>query len=498
MIVQKSLKKNAVLNIFKSAMAVIFPLITFPYVSNVLGVTSLGRYNFANSVISYYLMMAALGISSYAIREGAALREDRSKFSRFASEVFTINIISSIVSYILLAGSILFLPKFQEYYDCILILSLEIMFTTIGVEWVYTIYEEYTYITVRRISFQLLSLILMFIFVKDTGDVITYCGIAVIANAGANILNVVNVRKHCNIKVTLNINWKRHLKPIFIIFASTLAIKLYTSSDTVMLGFFSGDYSVGLYSVAVKVYNVLKPLLMAVTVVAIPRLAAYVGSGNTDAYRSTLNKIFSILFVLVLPAVVGLCMLSDNVILLLSNSDFLSANLSLKLLSVAIIFSIYSSFYNQCVLIPNKMEKNFLIATIVSAVINIGANVVLIPRFGHNGAAFTTVIAEFVSMFMCYWAARKKVKIEKIMHTVISSAIGCLGIIIICCLMKYYIQHNVLCITVSVSCSVIWYGFILIATKNNVAIYGIRIIREKMKAIRTHKSLQSGDDDTHS
>lgn len=80
---KKSLGKNAVLNTFKSLMGVIFPLITFPYVSRVLGVNALGKYNFAYSVNSYFLMIAALGISSYAVREGAPLREDRESLIAF-------------------------------------------------------------------------------------------------------------------------------------------------------------------------------------------------------------------------------------------------------------------------------------------------------------------------------------------------------------------------------------------------------------------------------
>lgn len=485
MATEKSLKKNALLNVIKSAMSVVFPLITFPYISNVLGVRALGRYNFANSVNSYFLMLAALGISSYAVREGAPLREDRKKFSTFASEIYTINMVSMVVVYLLMIVLTMIIPKFQLYSDCIAVLSIEILFTTLGAEWIYIIYEEYTYITVRRIFFQVLSLVLMFLFVKDETDVITYCGIAVIANAGANLLNLINIRKYCHIKLTYRIRWKDHLKPILILFASTLAIKIYTSSDTIMLGFFSGDYAVGLYSVAAKVYNVLKPLLTAVTAVAIPRLAAYAGIGNMVAYKRMLNKIFSLLYVIVFPAAVGLFMLSDNVILFLSNSDYLGANISLKLLSIATIFSIYSSFYNQCVLIPNKMEKSFLFATAMSSVVNVGANFVMIPLFKQNGAAFTTALAELISMLVCYLAARKQIRITQIMHTVITSLTGCIGIIVVCYIVKKEIMNNELCIVVAVLCSIIVYTLILIVTKNSVALYGIKTIGNQAKMIRS-------------
>ena len=67
----KSLKINALLNSFRSILNILFPIITFPYVSRVLQVKGIGIYNFSNSVISYFLLIAALGINTYAIREGA-------------------------------------------------------------------------------------------------------------------------------------------------------------------------------------------------------------------------------------------------------------------------------------------------------------------------------------------------------------------------------------------------------------------------------------------
>ena len=70
---QKSLKINMMLNAVRSAMQVLFPLITFPYVSCVLGVENIGRY------WRLFCPFSGLGINSYAIREGVALRENCKK-----------------------------------------------------------------------------------------------------------------------------------------------------------------------------------------------------------------------------------------------------------------------------------------------------------------------------------------------------------------------------------------------------------------------------------
>lgn len=117
--VQKDMKKksvgvNAVLNIIKQCCAIIFPLITFPYISRVLQVENYGKVNFSGSIIGYFYLFAALGIANYAVREGARIRNDKDKIQTFASEVFTINFISTIISYALLFMAIIFWENFTH------------------------------------------------------------------------------------------------------------------------------------------------------------------------------------------------------------------------------------------------------------------------------------------------------------------------------------------------------------------------------------------------
>ena len=96
---KKSVGINAVLNIIKQCCAIIFPLITFPYASRVLGVENYGKVNFGTSIISYFTLLAGLGITNYAIREGARIRDDKKNFSAFVNEVFTINVVTTLISY---------------------------------------------------------------------------------------------------------------------------------------------------------------------------------------------------------------------------------------------------------------------------------------------------------------------------------------------------------------------------------------------------------------
>ena len=220
---QRSIGVNAGLNMIRTACQVIFPLITFPYVSRVLHVENIGIYNFCQSVISYFSLLAALGISTYAIREGARYRDNEEKMSLFASEVFSINFISTAFSYLILVVCILLIPRFNQYSSIMVALSISIMFTLIGSEWIFQIYEDYKYITIRGILFQFISLILMFVLVRNSSDLFAYVWITVISCSGANILNAVSRRKYCKIRLTINAKILTHLAPILVLFATSVA-----------------------------------------------------------------------------------------------------------------------------------------------------------------------------------------------------------------------------------------------------------------------------------
>lgn len=182
----------------------------------------------------------------------------------------------------------------------------------------------------------------------------------------------------CDIKITFAIDWKTHLKPILIIFATTVATTIYVNSDITILGFMTSDYNVGLYSLAVKIYKIVKMFLSAILVVAIPRLSLYAGTKDKANFDRTFNNIFRSLFIIVMPAVIGLFVLSKEVVLILSDVTFADATTSLRILSLALVVCLFGWLYNSCVLIPYKREKQVFIATLVSAIVNIVLNIILI------------------------------------------------------------------------------------------------------------------------
>lgn len=424
---EKSVGKNAALNMVKTVLSLLFPLITFPYISRVLQVEKLGRVNFAYSIVSYFVLFATLGLKTYGVREGAALRNDRVRFQRFFSQMLTITAVSTAVSLALLLLLAFSAPRLREYRALILILSAAVVLPTVGCEWVCAAYEDYAYITVRTLVVQLLSLILILALLHKPEDDYRYACILVFSAQGANLLNLFHIRRYVRFSLTGKPEAGRHLKPMLVLFASSLATTVYVSSDTTLLGLLSGEYCTGLYTAAAKLYTVIKNLVSAIVVVSIPRFSYYCSAGKTEEYNALLSRISKVLCLLAIPAAAGVFVLSEEIILLISGEAYMEAASALRILSVAAVFVAASWVQSQCVLIPMKKEKWVFYTTLAAAALNVLLNLVLIPRWQHNAAAFTTVIAEGTVALVYHFAIRKHVKIQglyrQVFHGVAGSAL---------------------------------------------------------------------------
>lgn len=483
---QTEAKKNIKLNMFfngiRGILSVLFPLITFPYISRILGVANIGCYNYSASIISYFVLLSELGIREYAIREGAAFRTDRDAINQFANEMFTINMISTGASYILLAFSFLIFQNMKGYWMLLLILSFQIILKTVDIDWIYSIYEDYLYITVRSIAFQFLSLLLLFSLVHTKKDINVYAVITVLASAGSSLFNYIHARKYVRIGLTKNINWKRHMRPIFVLFAMSLTVTIYVSSDITVLGILCGNKTVGIYSVSTKIYAIMKRLLSTILVVSIPRLSAQFGTGKLTEFRTTANDIYQTLITATLPAITGIMILSRPIVVLISGPEYAEASSSLTILGVALFMCMAAWFWGQCVLVPMRMEGEVFKVTLFSAILNLALNLVLIPRWKENAAAFTTVLAEGSTLLWSMFRGKKMSGVSGEGKTYLKVASGCIGIVVVNMVTKCVITDSALYIVITVTLAAVVYGIIEICLKNEAVysiLHGIRRLVKK-------------------
>ena len=303
---EKSLKKSALYSVLKVFLSLVFPLITFPYASRILLPEGMGKVNFANSIIGYFLMLSNLGINVYAVREASKLRNDKKALTKFFKEMITINFVCCIISYLLLFCSISIIPKFHEYRYLLLLCSIKIIFSVIGIEWIFTAFEDFKYITIRSFFVQLFSLAYFFIFVRTKEDILHYAFFGVLIAVGSNILNFFFLNNYVDLHYKTKLEIKKHFKSIFIFFGMTVITSIYTMLDSSMLGFLSTSEEVGFYAVSTKLSHMLLGLITAITSVLLPRLTDYVQKNDRESFSTVINKSANIILLLSIPMTFGL------------------------------------------------------------------------------------------------------------------------------------------------------------------------------------------------
>ena len=389
-------KKNTIYSIIKSVSAIIFPLITFPYSSRVLGVENYGKLNFANSIIVYFALFASLGIATYAIRECAKVKDNRQELSIVASQLYSINLASTLLSYLFLIVALLVSYKLRNYLLLICIYSSSIVFNTAGAEWINIALGEYKYITIRGLLSNLVSIILMFIFVHDADDYIVLAIITATATSGANVMNIFYRRKFCSVKPTFHVNLKKHLPPILLMFAIILVQEVFVASDTTIIGFLLDDKAVGLYSAATKIYRLPSAITNSLSNVLLPTLSVAFAINDTEQIKKTLRYGVNFLSLIGFPCVAGLIIFSKEIIGLSSSDQYISAATTLSILGVSYLATLFGMVVTNFIIIANKKDKVCFWSCLVSAIINIVLNFIFIPIYGIVAAAFTTALSNIV------------------------------------------------------------------------------------------------------
>lgn len=404
---EKSVVVNAIFNMILTVSNFLFPLITFPYISRILQAEGIGKVTFSTSIVGYFTLVASLGIPTYGIRECAKVRENKDELSKLVHELMAINIVMTGIS-ILCCGIItISVDRIAENQILIYINLIGMVLNVIGVNWVYSALEEYEYITKRSIIFKILSIIAIFIFIKDSQDYIIYASILVIANGGSNILNFINLKKHINFKRYDNYTYKKHLQGVIIFFAQSAAITIYTNLDSVMLGFIKGDFEVGLYSAACKIKYVLLALITSVGKVMLPRLSFYVtNQAENDFYNLILKNIYFVV-TLSIPMIIFIVFTAEQCIMFLLGDNFEGAVIALKILTPTLILIGLSTIMGAQILAPRNQEFYALKAVVIGAIVNIITNIALIQRYGVIGVSIGTVLAELaVVIYEVYYLRR--------------------------------------------------------------------------------------------
>lgn len=401
-----SVKYNFIMNAILTVAGIIFPLITFPYISRVLLVEGSGKVAFATSVVTYFTMFASLGIPTYGVRACAIVRDNKEKLSKTVQELLIISGGTTLLTYIVFGISLFVIPEFAQERTLLLIVGLGIGLNTIGVQWLYNALEQYSYITTCSILFKVIGMILMFLLVKESSDYQIYGGVYVIASFGSYVLNFICLRKFVTFQKPGTYQFKQHLKHIMVFFAMSAGASIYLNLDVVMLRFLQSNEAVGYYNAGIKVKTVLVTCVTSLGTVLLPRLSYYIETADKKAFQLMVGKAFRFVFVAASAVTVYFSIFARESILLLSGEAFLPAVGPMMILMPTVLLIGLSNVTGIQILTPNGREREVMYSIWGGAILDFVLNLIVIPKFSANGAALSTLLAEGMVLLLQCWFLR--------------------------------------------------------------------------------------------
>lgn len=386
------LKKNYIYNLIYQILALLLPLITTPYVSRVLGDEMLGRYSYTLSVASYFLLFGNLGIATYAQLKISQTRDNIDEYSKLFWELFLTRTLTMTISIVMYLFFIFFSDKYQSEFLVLIILLLSGLF---DITWFFQGLEKFRIIVIRNSIIKLVSLILIFTFVKTKNDLLIY----ILVVQGSTLVGNMSLWTYCKkyLKLAVHFHYpiKFHLKQCLIFFIPTIASSMYSYFDKVLIEWIThSSQQNAYYEQAHKIEQMIIVVITSLNTVLLPKMAYHSQKTNDEDYYNSVYFALKLILFLALPMSCGLYLISSKLIPWFLGEMFIDSIPLLKVFSVLIVLTGINTIIGcQCLIAKNK-QKLYNIGLVSGSFINVIFNLCFIPISGALGAAIGTVLAE--------------------------------------------------------------------------------------------------------
>ena len=405
---KQSLKKNYIYNLIYQIIAIILPIITTPYLSRVLGAKGIGIYSYTLSIVTYFILIGALGTNMYAQREMACYQDDVEGRSKTFKELFYIRLCSFSITAIVFFLCFCISNEYDIYYR---ILLLEIFANMIDITWFYQGMENFKKVVVKNLLIKCISIFSIFIFIRSKNDVWIYVLIYVLSNLIGNLSLWLDLKKYL-IKVK-KINLKKHFRPMLSLIVPQIAMSIYNVLDKTMIGLLAKDISeVGYYEQSQKITRLAVTIVTALGTVMIPRISNVNSKGDTKKLLNYIYSSFNLVWFLSIPITFGLIVTADNFVPWFFGKEFEKVALLIKVCSPIAIFIGLANVMGQQYLVSTKRQNQYTYAVVASAIVNFFGNLILIPKYAAIGATISSVFAELVGVCVEIYFIRDVINIK--------------------------------------------------------------------------------------
>lgn len=388
------LKSNIIYNLGYQVFILIIPFITAPYLSRTLGAEGIGIFSYVSSVAYYFFIFITLGLNNYGNRCIAKCDKNKVKLGKTFCSIFCMQLFMGLL---ILSIYILFIIYFVEYkYKLFFALYIPyILSAVIDINWFYFGLTEFKFTTIRSLIIRVLSLIFIFLLVRDENDLKYYFIIMSATFLLNNIVLWTRLQRYIIIQKPTIKDVIKHLKPNIVLFVPILSISIYRVMDKIMIKELSSVVENGYYENADKIITMTLTGFSAVATVMMPSISTLLEQGKEKKIRVLIRDTMQISMALGIGMMFGLMAIGTRFAPIFFGTEYLETGFLIKLLSVTIIFSGWKSILRSQYYIPYEKDKIYVISLVASAVLNVIFNLYFIPIYSARGAVIGTIVAEF-------------------------------------------------------------------------------------------------------
>ena len=387
------LKKNFFYSALLTLANYVFPLITYPYVSRVLGVTGIGICNFVDNIVNWFIVFSTMGISVLGVREIAAVRSGGKERNEAFSGLLALNGLTTLAAAVVLAAAIFVVPSLAAYWKLLFLGVAKLVAHSLSLEWYFRGIEEFKYITDRSIAIKTLYVAAVFLFVRKPEDYGIYYLLLTLTVVANTFVNVLYARYTVTVS-TKGLDLKRFAGPYFLLGLNFVLTSMYSSFNVIYLGFVQGAEQVGYYTTATKILTITTALISAFATVMLPRMSAVLTEGKMDEFRTYVGKAFNILFLVGIPAVFLMQTEALDIVRVISGAGYEGAIRPMRIVAPMILVAGMDQILIMQILMPMKSDRRIFINSSIGAAVGILLNLLLIGWMGATGSAIVWLCAE--------------------------------------------------------------------------------------------------------
>ena len=302
----KTTNKNFMYNIVYQIFIFIIPLISTPYISRALGVENVGIYSYTYSIVYYFMLCGLIGINNYGSRKIAKSSEDKEKMSENFVNIYCLQFILTAIMTIAYYIFIFFIYRYN--LKIMLIQSIFLLSVLLDINWFFFGIEKFKITISRNIIIKVLSLILTFVFVKDSNDLWKYTLLMSGSTFVSQAYLWLYIKKYINFSKPSIKEVISNLKPCLILFIPIIAYSIYRVMDKTMIGMFSNTIELGNYESAEKIINIPISFITALGTVMLPHMS----KTNDKEYEKKIMDTFRLTFFFTVPMCFGIFLVSSD------------------------------------------------------------------------------------------------------------------------------------------------------------------------------------------